>query len=64
MVGVRGQAKCLLERLAYLGPGGPGAGKRKETTLRLEERRKKERQAYMLAHHSWGLGREGRVFVP
>ena len=60
---VRGQAKCLLERLAYLGPGGAGAGKRKEATLRLEERRRRERQVYQLAHFRWGLGRVGRVFV-
>ena len=61
---VRGQAKCLLERLAYLGPGGAGAEKRKEATLRLEEGRRRERQAYQLAHFSWGLGRVGLAFVP
>ena len=48
VVVVRGQAKCLLERLAFMGPGGPGGGKRREATLRLEERRKKDRQAYQL----------------
>ena len=42
----RGQAKCLLERLAYLGPGGAGAGKRKEAALRLEEGRRRERQTH------------------
>ena len=29
-----------------------------------EERRRRERQAYQLAHFSWGLGRVGRAFAP
>ena len=43
---------------------GAGDGKRREVTLRFEERKKHERQAYQLAHSSRGLGREGRAFVP
>ena len=64
MVVVRSQANCLLERLAFMGPGGAGAGKRREATLRLKERRKREGQEYQLAHTGRGLGREGRAFVP
>ena len=42
---VRGQVKCLLERLGLLGLGEAGAGKRRRSGWR-----KSERQAYQLAH--------------
>ena len=61
---VRAQAVCLLERLASIGPGARAAAERRQTTLRLAERRRREAQAYQLAFHRRGLGREGRAFVP
>ena len=63
VVVVRSQALCLLERLAHLGPGARGAAQRRQETLRLEERRRREAQAYMLAHERRGLNRVGRAFV-
>ena len=63
MVVVRSQAMCLLERLAQLGPGARAAAQRRQVTLRLEERRRQERQAYSLAHERRGLGRMGRAFI-
>ena len=62
---VRLQATCLLERLAYLDPGVRAAGERSRTALRGEERRRKEAEAYRMAHGPGaGLGRVGRVFIP
>ena len=61
---VRLQALCLLERLAHLGPGARAAGERRRVVKQLEERRRREAQAYRLAHLNLGLGREGRAFVP
>ena len=58
---VRAQAMCLLERLAHLGPGARAAAQRRQTTLRLEERRRRDRQAFELAHHR--RERVGRAFV-
>ena len=55
--------RTLLERLAHLGPGARAAAQRRQATLRLEERRRRERQAYSLAHERRGLGRVGRAFV-
>ena len=54
VVVVRSQAMCLLERLAQLGPGARAAAQRRQVTLRLEERRRQERQAYSLAHERRG----------
>ena len=61
---VRAQAVCLLERLAHLGPGAGAAAKRRAVTLRLEEGRRRERQAYALAQQARGASRVGRAFVP
>ena len=61
---VRSQQVCLLERLGFLAPGAKAAAQRRQTTLRLQERRKREAQAYSLAFQRGGLGREGRAFVP
>ena len=61
---VRLQALCLLERLAHLGPGARAAGERRRVVKQLEERRRREAEAYRLAHLNLGLGREGRAFVP
>lgn len=60
---VRAQAVCLLERLASLGPGARAAAERRQSNLRLVERRRREAQAYQLAFQQRGLGREGRAFV-
>ena len=58
---VRSQAMCLLERLSQLGPGARAAAQRRQVTLRLEDRRRRDRQAYSLAHER--RGRVGRAFV-
>ena len=60
---VRAQAVCLLERLGFLGPGARAAAGRRQTTLRLERRRRKEAQAYHQAFVRRGLAREGRAYV-
>ena len=64
VVVVRSQVLCLLERLAHLEPGERAAAQRRQISLRLEERRRRERQAYQLAHLRRGLSRVGRAFVP
>ena len=61
---VRGQALCLLERLAHLGPGARAAAQRRKATLRMEEARRRERQAFFLANQGRGLSRVGRAFIP
>ena len=38
---VRGQALCLLERLAHLGPGARAAAQRSQVTIRVEESRRR-----------------------
>jgi hypothetical protein len=58
------RAVCLLERLAHLGPGAGAAAQRRAVTLRLEERRRRERQAYDLAQQARAASRVGRAFVP
>ena len=54
----------MLERLAHIGPGARAAGERRRVIERLEEQRKDQRQAYIMAHRERGLARIGRVFVP
>ena len=61
---VRAQAVCLLERLGQLLPGARAAAQRRQVALQLDERRRRERQAFALAHERRGLGRVGRAFVP
>ena len=41
---VGAQALCLLERLTHPGPGARAAAQRREVTMGLEERRRRERQ--------------------
>ena len=43
--------------------GARAAAERRQTTLRLVHRRRREAQAYQLAFHQLGLGRQGRPFV-
>ena len=61
---VRSQALCLLERLSQLGPGARAAGERRKVVQRIEEIRKRQAQAYRLAHRNRGLCRVGRAFAP
>ena len=61
---MRSQSLCLLERLAYLGPGAKAAAERRRVTQQLEERRRRELGAYQEAHMRRGLRRVGRAFVP
>ena len=61
---VRSQGLCLLERLAQLGPGARAAAMRRQQTMALDERRRRERQAFALANRGRGLSRVGRAFVP
>ena len=61
---VRSQALCLLERLGHLGPGARAAGERRKVVQRIEEVRRRQAQAYHLAHRNRGLCRVGRAFVP
>ena len=58
---VRSQALCLLERLAQLGPGAKAAAVRRKLTVRLAERRKREQEAFRMAHESRGSQRMGRA---
>ena len=64
MTVVRAAAICLFERLAQLGPGARAAAERRQLTMRLEERRRREREAYHMAHQGNGASRVGRAFVP
>ena len=61
---VQSQSLCLLERLAQLGPGARAAGDRRKAVQRLEEVRKKQSEAYHIAHKNRGLCRVGRTFIP
>ena len=47
---VRSNALCLLERLAYLGPGVRAASERRKVVQKLEEKRRRQVQSYNLAH--------------
>ena len=44
-------------------PGARAAADRRTATLRLVERRRRDAQAFMLAHQNSGLGRVGQAFV-
>ena len=59
----RANAMCLLERLSQLGPGAGAAAKRRQVALRLEERRRQDRQAFDLAWQARGASRVGRAFI-
>ena len=60
---VRSQALCLLDRLAHLSPGARATAQRRQNTMRLEERRRRERLAFDLASQERGLTRVGRAFM-
>ena len=61
---VRANALCLLGRLSQLGPGVGAAARRRQEALRLEERRRRDREAFDMAWHARGSCRVGRAFVP
>ena len=61
---VRANALCLLNRLSQLGPGAGAAARRRQEALRLEERRRRDREAFDMAWHARGSCRVGRAFVP
>ena len=61
---VRAQALCLLERLAHLGPGARATAQRRQDPMGLEERRRRERQAFALANQGRCLSLVGRPFIP
>ena len=52
---VKSQALCLLERLSQLGPGARAAGERRKVIQRIEETRRRQAEAYRLAHRNKGL---------
>ena len=60
---VRAQSLCLLERLAFLGPGVRAAVQRRQLAERLLERRRRDEEAYRQAAASRGLRRVGRAYV-
>ena len=60
---VRAQSLCLLERLAFLGPGVRAAVQRRQLADRLLERRRRDEDAYRQALASRGLRRVGRTYV-
>ena len=61
---VRAQSLCLLNRLCFLGEGAVAAAGRRDLARRLEEGRRRDRQATYLAHiRGRGLAREGQIFV-
>ena len=60
---VRAQSLCLLERLAFLGPGVRAAVQRRQLAERLQERRRRDEEAYRQAQASRGLRGVGRAFV-
>ena len=59
-VGVRSQARCLLDRLQGLGPGATAAVKRRQWALQEEMRLGRERRAHLLSfgqgHHALRRG--------
>ena len=57
---VRAQAICL----AHFGLGAWAAAQRRKATMKLEERQRRERQAFALANQGRGLSRVGRAFIP
>ena len=60
---VRAQSLCLLERLAFLGPGVRADVERRQLAERLQERRRRDEEAYRQALASRGLRGVGRAFV-
>ena len=57
---MRSQSLCLLERLAYLGPGAKAAAERRRVIQQLEERQRREAMTSSdeLSEHSVELKQE------
>ena len=53
-----------MKRLVILGPKSRAPAQRRQVTMGLEERRRRERQAFALANQGRGLSRVGRAFIP
>ena len=61
---IRAQSLCLINRLCFLGEGAVAAAGRRDLARRLEEGRRRDRQATFLAHiRGRGLSREGQIFA-
>ena len=61
---VRAQSLCLINRLAHLGEGAKAAAGRRTLARRLEQGRRREREAHHQAHvRGRGLSRVGQIFV-
>ena len=61
---MRAQAHCLVNRLGFIGEGAKAAAGRRDLARRLEEGRRRDRQAHFLAHvRGQGLSRVGQLFV-
>ena len=59
----KSQALCLVNRLGFIGEAKAAAGRR-DLARRLEEGRRRDRQAHFLAHvRGQGLSRVGQLFV-
>ena len=50
MIGVRSQAKCLLERIGHIGQGAAAAAERRQKSMRTEQAARKERQSHYEAY--------------
>ena len=62
---IRAQSLCLINRLGFLGDGAKAAFGRRQLAGRLEEGRRRDRQAHHLAYvRGMGLSRSGQTFVP
>ena len=61
---VRSLGLYLLERLSQLGLGARAAAERRHQTMALDERRRRERQAFAMANLGRGLCKVGRAFIP
>ena len=61
---IRTQSLCLLNRLGFHGDGAKAATGRRDLAKRLEEGKRRERQARYLAHvRVQGLSHTGQIFV-
>ena len=50
VIGVRSQAKCLLERIGHIGQGASAAAERRKRAMSTEQSARKERQSYYEAY--------------
>ena len=50
VIGVRSQAKCLLERMGHISQGAAAAAERRQGAMRTEQAARKERQSHYEAY--------------